>query len=54
VNFDKLQVDSKRELLKQLPISFHLESSNVDRLKAAARKILTDSVEFKKLVDELQ
>ncbi len=54
VDFDELKDESERNHLKNLPTSFHLEASDVDRLKAAAQKILTDSVEFKKLVDEMQ
>jgi NTE family protein len=54
VDFDELQDESERNHLKNLPTSFHLESSDVDRLKAAAQKILADSVEFKKLIDEMQ
>jgi NTE family protein len=54
VDFDRLQDKSERTHLKYLPTSFHLEPSDVDRLKTAAKKILMDSVEFKTLVDDLQ
>ena len=54
LDFDRLQNESERNYLKHLPTSFNLEPDDVDRLKAAARKILADSVEFKKLVDDLQ
>ena len=54
MNFDSLHDESEREHLKQLPTSFYLKSSDVDRLKEAARNILTDSVEFNKLVDDMQ
>ena len=54
VDFDMLRDESERNHLKHLPTSFHLEPSDVDRLKAAAKKILADSVEFKKLVDDMQ
>jgi NTE family protein len=54
VDFDRLQDESEREHLKQLPTTFHLESSDVDRLKAAAQKVLADSIEFKTFVDDMQ
>ena len=54
VDFDRLQDESEREHLKQLPTTFHLESSDVDRLKAAAQKVLADSLEFKTFVDDMQ
>ena len=54
VNFDQIQDETERNHLKHLPTSFYLEPNDVDRLKAAAKKILGDSAEFKKLVDDLQ
>jgi NTE family protein len=54
VDFDKLQDESERDHLKHLPTSFYLEPNDVDRLKAATKNILMESVEFKKLVDDMQ
>jgi NTE family protein len=54
LDFDILQDESERNHLKHLPTSFHLEPSDVDRLKAAAKMILMNSVEFKNLVDDMQ
>ena len=54
MNFDQLQDETERNHLKHLPTSFYLESGDVDRLKAAAKKILADSAEFNKLVGDLQ
>ena len=54
VSFDRLQDETERNHLKHLPTSFYLEPGDVDRLKAAAKKILADSVEFKKLVGDSQ
>jgi len=54
VNFDRLQDETERNHLKHLPTSFYLEPGDVDRLKAAAKKILADSAEFKKLFGDLQ
>lgn len=54
VDFDRLLDESERGHLKQLPTSFFLESTDIDRLKAAARKILTDSIEFQSLISDMQ
>ena len=54
MDFARLQDASEREHLRQLPTTFHLEPSDVDRLKAAASKILADSPEFKKIVGDMQ
>jgi hypothetical protein len=37
-----------------LPTSFYLEPKDVDRLKAAARELLSASAEFQRLVSDLQ
>lgn len=54
MDFDNLQDESEREHLKHLSTSFHLEPADVDRLKSAARQILADSVEFQKLIADMQ
>lgn len=54
MNFDQLEDETERNHLKHLPTSFNLEPDDVDRLKAAAKKILADSVEFNELIDDLQ
>ncbi len=54
VDFARLQDASEREHLRHLPTTFHLEPSDVDRLKGAAQRILADSAEFKKLVGDMQ
>jgi NTE family protein len=54
VNFDRLQDESERNHLKQLPTSFHLEPDDVDRLKAAAHKILVNSFEFNNLISDMK
>jgi NTE family protein len=54
VDFDRLQDESERDHLKQLPTTFHLEPDDVDRLKAAAQKILANSVEFNKLIADMK
>ncbi len=54
VNFDAMEDESERKHLESLPTSFHLESEDVDRLREAAKKILTQSEEFQSLVEDLQ
>jgi NTE family protein len=41
------------EYLNGLPTSFVLPSEAVDRLRAAARKLVNDSPEFQRLLQEL-
>ena len=53
VNFDAIEDDSERKHLESLPTSFHLEPEDVDRLREAAKKILTQSEEFQSLVEDL-
>jgi NTE family protein len=54
VDFDELPDETERNHLKNLPTSFYLEPEDVDRLKAAAGKILSRSVEFQKFVEDMQ
>ena len=54
MHFDRLQDEFEHVHLKQLPTSFYLEANDVDRLKAAARKILTHSVKIDSFVDDMQ
>jgi len=54
VNFDALEDETEREHLKHLPTSFVLEPEDVDRLRAAAKEILTHSKELQDLVEDLQ
>jgi NTE family protein len=54
VNFDAMEDEAERKHLKSLPTSFHLEPEDVDRLREAAKKILTQSEEFQSLVENLE
>ena len=54
VNFDRLKDESESEHLKRLPTSFRLKAGDIDRLKDAAKKILTESADFNRLVDDMQ
>lgn len=54
VNFDAMEDESERKHLKGLPTSFHLEPKDVNRLREAAKKILTQSEEFQSFVEDLE
>ena len=54
VNLDQTRDESERQHLLSLPTSFYLEREDVDRLKAAARELLSTSAEFQRLVSDLQ
>lgn len=53
VSFGALKDMAEFEYLNGLPTSFVLPSEAVDRLRAAARKLVTDSPEFQRLLKEL-
>jgi len=53
VSFGALKDMAAVEYLNGLPTSFVLPSEAVDRLRAAARKLVTDSPEFQRLLKEL-
>jgi len=54
VNFEQIPDESERQHLLSLPTSFYLEPEDVDRLKAAARELLSTSAEFQRLVSDLR
>jgi NTE family protein len=53
VSFPALKDKAELEYLNQLPTSFVLPAEAVDRLRAAAGKILMDSPDFQRLLKEL-
>ena len=53
VSFGALKDKAEFEYLNGLPTSFALASEAVDRLRAAARTLITDSPEFQRLLKEL-
>jgi NTE family protein len=53
VSFAALNDQAEREYLNQLPTSFVLKDEDVDRLRAAAGKILLGSPEFKRLMEDI-
>ncbi len=54
VRFDALDSDAERSFLKSLPTSFVLKPEEVDKLRDAARRILTSSKEFQRILGDLQ
>jgi hypothetical protein len=54
VNLEQTPDESERQHLLSLPTSFALEPEDVDRLKAAARELLSTSAEFQRLVSDLR
>ncbi len=53
VGFDALDNAQERAYLKQLPTSLYLPADSVERLRAAAARILYDSEEFQRLLRDL-
>ncbi len=54
VKFDATKDEHERWFFKTLPTSFSLLPGEVDRLRAAARRILSESGEFQRLLDDLR
>jgi len=54
VKFDALDNEAERSYFKRLPTSFVLEPEQVDKLRDAARRILTQSKEFQRLIKDLR
>jgi NTE family protein len=52
VGFDELKDVKEREYFNQIPTSFHLEPEQVDKLRDAARKILQQSKEFERFLND--
>ncbi|MGD0275220.1 MAG: hypothetical protein ABSB79_04045 [Syntrophales bacterium] len=52
VKFSELKDAAEASYLVELPTSFLLSSSDVDRLRKAARGILKDSAEYQKLLHD--
>ncbi len=54
VRFDALPDEAERSYFKHLPTSFRLKPDDVDKLREVARRILTNSKEFQRLLNDLQ
>ena len=53
VSFAALSDKAERAYLKELPTSFVLKDEEVDRLRAAAGKIIAESPEFQRLLKDV-
>ena len=53
VSFAALKDKAERAFLNELPTSFVLEDEEVDRLRAAAAKIVLDSSDFQRLLQDV-
>ena len=54
INFDKIESNSERTHIQNLPTSFRLEPDDVDRLVAAADELLSNSDVFQALISDLK
>jgi NTE family protein len=54
VSFQDIRDPDERRVLSSLPTTYHLSRENIDRLRAAARKILHDSETLDELRNNLQ
>jgi NTE family protein len=54
VSLDQTPDETERRHLMNLPTSFKLSAKDVDRLRDAARDILSASDDFQRLVSDLQ
>ena len=52
VSFSALEDKSERDVLNQLPTSFVLSNEAVDRLRAAARRLILDSPDFQQMLKD--
>ena len=53
VSFPALKDKAERDYLNNLPTSFVLPAEAVDRLRAAAKKIILESPEFQRLLNDM-
>lgn len=54
VRFDALKDEEERSYYKRLPTSFSLSDEQVDKLREAARRILTQSEEYQRFLGDLR
>ena len=54
VKFDALKEESERWYFKRLPTSFRLSAEEVDKLRDAAHRIVSESKEFQRLIGDLR
>ncbi len=53
ISFDMLKSEAEKDYFQDLPTSFHLQPETVDRIRAAAGKLLDSSDEFSRLLKDL-
>ncbi len=53
VKFDALKDEAESSYFKGLPTTFKLPSEDVDKLRAAARKILSGSKEYQRFLEDI-
>ena len=54
VSFDNLEDESERRYFKRIPTSFKLSDRQVDRLREAGRRLLRESPDFQRLLEEMR
>jgi NTE family protein len=54
IQFDALKDEAERHYFKTLPTSFALSDEQVDKLRDAAHRILSDSQEFQQFLHALE
>jgi NTE family protein len=54
IKFDNVRDKDSRRYFKRLPTSFKLDPVEVDRLRAVARKLLEESPEYQRLLEDLR
>jgi NTE family protein len=54
IKFDALQDPAERTYFKRLPTSFSLPADDVDKLRQAARRVLINARDFKRLTKDLE
>jgi NTE family protein len=53
VSFDNIEDPERRHMLKELPTNFSLSDEQVDDLRSAARELLEQSPDFRRLLRAL-
>jgi hypothetical protein len=54
ISFDSLEDPKERDFFNNLPTTFSLPSETIDRLRAVASKLLTESPEYQRLLKDLK
>jgi len=54
VKFDEVRDEQRRSYFKKLPTSFRLTAEEVDNLRSVARRLLTESADYQRLLRDLK